>query len=160
MSICCNCVCLLIHYIVHSVVPFCCSILHSSPVVRGAPLFHYCEIVNPTYSHLCTVSSTVYSGYLLSAYSCEVGIRTTMEYGVKPFLMHSLLSPLFLSTGVVVWRFFWALLQAHFLFPHAHAARVIWWSLTSYSLYTLGRLLSVSAESPKHTIISNHSPSY
>jgi len=43
--------------------------------------------MTPTYSHLCTVSSSVYSGYLLRTYSCRIRILSAMEYGVRPFLM-------------------------------------------------------------------------
>ena len=56
-------------------------------------LCHYCEIaattvqtsifhcfpVTPTYSHLGTVSSSAYSRYLPSTYSCEIGILSAME---------------------------------------------------------------------------------
>ena len=43
--------------------------------------------VTPTYSQLCTVSSSVYSGYLLSSYRHGISILSAMEYGVRPFLM-------------------------------------------------------------------------
>ena len=43
--------------------------------------------VTLTYSHLCTVTSCVYSGDLLSAYSCGIRNLSAMEYGVRPFLM-------------------------------------------------------------------------
>ena len=84
---------------------------------------HYCEIVDPLLQairsgdglkgwmrfqylctnkwfpvtpHLCTVSSSVYSGYLLSTYSYGIRTLSAMEYGL---FWCSLLSPLFLSTG-------------------------------------------------------------
>jgi len=41
--------------------------------------------VTPTSSHLDTVSSSVYSGYLLSTYSCGIRVLSDMEYGVWPF---------------------------------------------------------------------------
>ena len=46
--------------------------LHMNKYIRWFP-------VTPTYSHLCTVSSSVYSRYSLSTYSC--GIRIC--YGVR-----------------------------------------------------------------------------
>ena len=41
--------------------------------------------VTPTSSHFDTVSSSVYSGYLLSTYSCGIRVLSDMEYGVRPF---------------------------------------------------------------------------
>ena len=38
-----------------------------------------------SYPHLCTVSSSVYSGSLLSTYSCGIRILSAMEYGVRHF---------------------------------------------------------------------------
>ena len=43
--------------------------------------------MTPTYSQLCTVSSNVYSGYLLSTFRRGISILSAMEYGVRPFLM-------------------------------------------------------------------------
>ena len=42
--------------------------------------------VTPTSSHLCTISSSVYSGYLLSTQLWDQ-VLLAMEYGVWPFVM-------------------------------------------------------------------------
>lgn len=41
----------------------------------------------PTYSHLCTVSASVYSGYFLSTYSCGIRILSAMGNAIRLFLM-------------------------------------------------------------------------
>ena len=51
--------------------------------------------VTPTCSDLGTVSSSVYSGYLLSTYSFGIRILSAMKYGVRPFFdVDYIVSPL------------------------------------------------------------------